>query len=618
MTPRALRAALKRRMDALLAHIRAELDPDLVVAESLIPDRYFRRDLNDVGWRSLEDEDGHRPAGNPTLDYQRVTLWSLGIHTVADTDPEFTTTTRHGRFYIGKALDLVAEGAPVIVAATADNLLGAVGELLAPHTHEAAIMRLVDRWPWTDGREEPRERNWLYLLISWCREVPSSEPVPLAWPAEAAPVDVHQWAQGVLNQAEPGRGDRFAKRVSAMSLMRVRALYGVLSWKSEGMTISGVGLALLFLAAAELEPRAPSMGLLSVERAPVRLATSLAGAHPGDLKRGATLESEPTELVFSWPEQGDDESQLRLPLTPPGAGVLTAVRLRFGPPAVRDVLALYLFTWAARAAAKEAVWWWPDEHLEICGLDDQTKPRRRLARLWARLGNARLRARYKHGRPLDGPVVSTIASDGGAFLLQFHPALYQGVTKTDGKPGDYFWPIPVGLLQLEADRSHGKVHVLAALLGAQWRRKWKADDPEGVVARVSAERLADSLALDGSRGHRSRAAETLLASLEAGKRCGLIERYEVERGKISDLSAMLQIFPAEPVGGRIERPKWIPATGDDLVRWMDTERLTASAVGELLGEKPATVRQWRSRYQGRPLPTRARRALRAALWGAFE
>ena len=498
-----------------------------------------------------------------------------------------------------------------LVGATAENLLGAVDALLPSHVREAAVDRLVDRWPWNDGRNDPHELGWLYLLVSWCRELPKGEPVPLMWPAEAAPADVHEWVRVALNRHEPGKGDRLAE-TTGPDAVRFPL------WGLDFLSLSSGGLALLYLAETELGPRAPTMGLLSVERAPVRLATSLAGAHPGDLARGATLESDPTELVFSWPEQGDDESQLRLPLTPPGAGVLTAVGLRFGPAAVRDVLALYLFTWAARAAANEAVWWWPDEHLEICGLDDQTKHRRRLADLWADLGNARLRARYKHGRPLDGPVVSTIASAGGAYLLQFHPALYRGVTKTDGKPGDYFWPIPVGLLQLEADRSHGKVHVLAALLGAQWRRKWKADDPESAVARVSAGHLADSLALDRTRGHRSRAAETLRASLEAGKRCGLIERYEVERGRISDLSAMLQIFPTGPVGGKIERPKWIPATGDDLVRWMDTERLTASAVGELLGEKPATVRQWRSRYQGRPLPTRARRALRAVRWGAFE
>ena len=166
MTPRALRAALKRRMDALLAHIRAELDPDLVVASFPIPDRYMGRDLKpgDVVWNTLVDEEGNRPAGEPgPLDYQRELLRLWGVATVADTvlsgiawdekecpvpfPLNMADGDKRDRLSAGNALKLVASSAPKIVEATANSLARAVDSLMAANTREAALARLVDRWP---------------------------------------------------------------------------------------------------------------------------------------------------------------------------------------------------------------------------------------------------------------------------------------------------------------------------------------------------------------------------------------------------------------------------------------------------------------------------------------
>jgi hypothetical protein len=533
---------------------------------------------------------------------------------------------------VGEVLDLVDVATPGWPDEMAAEVRRCAEALVVPPLLDAVLARraVAERWPWpADGFSRPGDPWWLFRMMAiaelrrallssgdlnrrWAYGPVEDGMVWPYWPGEAAPLDVARWARSELDRHLGGKP-------TALELAEHAPWGGTES--PEGDYWPGGGLALLYLAERELRPRAPTMALLPVEPPTVRLVTSMAGAHPSVLNRRATLTrephgGEPIELLFSWPEQGDEDTQLRLPLTPPGAGVLTAVSCRFGPAAVRDVLALYLFTWAARAAAKEPIWWWPDEHLALCGLDDQTGRRRRLHTLWEDLHTATLTAKYEHGRPLTGPVVARLATDGAATELRFHPALYAGVTREDGRRGSYYWPIPVDLLRLAADRSAGKVHVLAALLGAQWRRVWDPDNPGDTVARVGAKRLADGMTLDRTRGHERRAGETLETSLDAAVSCGLVERYEVERGRLSDLSAMLRIWPVAT--GKIERPPWIPATGGDLVRWMDTERLTAAAVGKLLGENPTTVRQWRSRYRNRPLPAGARRALRLHLWGPSE
>jgi len=109
----------------------------------------------------------------------------------------------------------------------------------------------------------------------------------------------------------------------------------------------------------------PLVALLSVDRPPVDALRSLGGAHPGEYDIAASVERTSSgSLRYLWP-RGD---RLELGLDGDGVEPLLAVQRAYGAAAVRDLLVLYLQTFMARGAAGESFWWWPEEHLELCGL----------------------------------------------------------------------------------------------------------------------------------------------------------------------------------------------------------------------------------------------------------
>jgi len=364
---------------------------------------------------------------------------------------------------------------------------------------------------------------------------------------------------------------------------------------------------------AKIEPAAPTVALVSVETVPVRTIASLVGAHPQVRDGGAEV----VGLEFRW----KDGSQLELALDSPGDSLLTAIESKYGSGAVRDLLVLYLLTWTARAPAGESLWWWPDEHLETVELARSAENRRRLLAWLDRMSRSRLRAVYRKGKPLVGPLVTVSLTDTRAYRLHLHPALYQGVTKHDGKLGKWWWPVPMAVLRRRADRSAGRIHALAPVLGQFWRldlgRANRGDrEPE---ARIGVERLADALNVRGRtrRGRDSRAAGTLRRTLQVAEDCELIGSWRVERGELDRLTGTLIATPGAlsltAARGQLERPAWIPATGRELIEWTSSLGLTSADLGEALDRSSATVRGWR-RYGDRPLPAQARAALRGLLW----
>ena len=363
--------------------------------------------------------------------------------------------------------------------------------------------------------------------------------------------------------------------------------------------------------------------LVSAERAPTRAMSALTGAHPetvGGTLRGPTGADDPDQLLFSWPDT--QPLQLLMPgLADKGRrGLLAGVGQAHGDAAVRDLLALCFFSWAARASAGQAFWWWPSEHLELVGLRPRCRDtRRRLRRRIARFRQTDLTAHHATGPPLVGPLVAELLSDGQARLLHIHPAFVKGVTGFDGRAGGYWWALPLQLLRMPANRTAGRVHLLGPLLAHSWRAALRhgggdSDPPE---ARFRAERLADLLGLQTVR---SRAATTLKISLDSAAASGLVGEWWA-RGP-GDLARLGGTVHATPGAGalnvlrtrQVARPAWIPATGEELEAWIRDSGATSASAAKLLGTTGGSLRRVVSTHRERPLPSPVRDLLRRHLW----
>ena len=556
-----------------------------------------------------------------------------------------------------EALAVVKREADGMAAELTRHIVYFVRALGAPELTDAVLAHpeVGDLWPWPepwpkrDGvrvewtlwaelRDNLDPTRTLEHTRESQREHNDEDPRPVQagdlwrywWPSDATTGDVAKWAQRALNRLADGRGDaELAKAKAGHMLMNPPLVV------PEGEVLSGGAMALLFLAervARIGHQAAPDVFLLSVERAPVRTLTSLAGAHPEKTERTAAVRrhrasDDLLRLKFHWPDRDPTQLDLEDMSLPAGATPLVAVAHAYGDAAVRDMLALYLFSWVARAPAGAGVWWWPDEHLEVVGLNPRDKDnQRRLRELLDRLKRSRLEARYRTGRPLVGPVVAEVLTDGVARKLHLHSAMYRGVTSEEGDPGNYWWAMPTEMLRLPTNRTAGRVHVLGPVLARKWRAAWSkrkrpGDMPE---ARVDVERLADSLAIQGTQRRQDpRAADTLRASLEAGKSCGLVKSWRVERGNLDRLTGTLYVTPGEQAlevlrTATVPKPAWIPATGADLARWLPTLNISRQDVAKWLGIGDRTLRRLTNTHRSRPLPTRVRAALRRYLWVETE
>lgn len=563
----------------------------------------------------------------------------------------------------GDALDLVESEADRMAAELAEGIAYFARELVLPELVDAVLARedVGERWPWPEDWPErpggPGSVNpgWSALDVLLgdlhpakalersaerghvgARPMEGGDLRRYWWPGEAAPLDVARWARDALNRLESGRGDGEAEKAEAGLILLHRPFVA-----PSGAVLPGGGLALLYLAEREARkgegarPAAPEMFLVSVEAPAVRTMVALGGGHPKALGGGGLTvrgdPGDPVRLTFKWadrdPTQLDLEDLVELP---PGAGPLVAVARAFGDAAVRDVLALYLFTWAARAPAGTGVWWWPDEHLEVVGLNPGDKSNlRRRRELLDRLNRSRLEAHYQTGAPLDGPVVGEMLRDGTARLIHLHPAMYRGVMTPGGDLGSYWWGMPVELLRLPADRTAGRVHVLAPVLARSWRAAWsdqkrkrQAAAPE---ARIGTRKLARMLAIKGTtgegkrKGADARAAKTLQVSLDAAVKCGLVGAWRVKRGDLERLTGTVYATAGGQTvdllrGGGVPRPARLPATGGELDRWRQASGLTFDEAAAVLKIHRGTLGRVVYSHRDRPLPPSVRGALRRYLW----
>ena len=623
-----------------MAKSLVQLLRDRLVAEAKPAQAYFEDHLETVVACSLptaEDEEGmsfeERWAGRNQ--YMDTWKWAdtggwFGPRLVHSPSEKWPAELPHP-LTVGVALDLVASNLDGMADEIARTIEAAVDVLVEPEYQPAVLARrelLTRSWPWPFRKSplwfaryaasfEPRVGpNW---------EDPTGPVTPQTyWHAKAKPIDVARWARDGLNRLNPSMG------TDLYSVTERTGLPEPIAWTTdEGFQVHvpPMGLALLYLAWDAIRlgvPSTPTVALLSVETAPVRLVTSMAGVDARELNRDAEIwtdEADPTRLVFEW----DDGEQIELDYAGADANPLMRIAERYGIAAVRDLLGLYLFTWAARAPAGDSLWWWPDEHLALTGLAQGKDGRCRLRTWLRRMKQTRLKVHYATGNPLSGPVVTESATDGAAYRLHLHPSLYRGVTSESGRPGNYWWPVSVELLRLPADRSAGKVHVLAVVLGQQWRAELRKNPAEPPVARIAVDRLAEKLAIrpQGGRNIERRAADTLRATLEAGERGGLVGGYRVERGNLDALSGVLVITPgAEALRirkeGRVAKAAWLPATGGDVAAWLQRMGLTSDAAGDVLDIPGPTLRRVCSTHRNRPLPPRVRAAFRRHLWPGLE
>jgi hypothetical protein len=542
------------------------------------------------------------------------------------------------------AIAAVERDAEHLVASTADELRAVAEALVAPEFLDAVMRReeVARLWPWGCAAESHARTSddipgcvALTELRDRCPEPLEAEDGPTRdwWRAygDESPANLRRWAASRLNEdADPDAGP--PGLVTPPALKRL----------PDGTAIEWVHVAILYHAERAVQAVTPQRlfaPALDVQRSTVRTFTSLGGAHPELLaKEGAASlsrrrqgdEEGPELIVFRWDD--GTKQQLDLPLDDDlGTSPLLLVGRHYGPSVVRELLGLYSFAWANQADAT-AFWWFPDEHLRLVGLEDTKDNRRSLGERMTLLHRTRLEAHYSDGKPLIGPLVSLALTDGTARKVGIHPALYRGVRASDGKRGEYFWPIPLDLLKLHAKGENGRVHTLAVVAGMLFRANLRERAVESPRIRVG--RLAEHLAVQGRKGESARRlrdermGETLKSTLDAGVACDLLGSYHLEiDGRKSPLAslanpeAVVVFTPGREARaiiatGRHPYPTYCPATGEELVRWLAHSGQSASEAARWLG-LPAHAVQRASAYGARPLPTRVRGALRARLWGAL-
>ena len=571
---------------------------------------------------------------------------------------------------VGRKLDpgLAAEvGAAEVVLAEhlAAEVVRTVDDFVSEDERAAVLRRLELGWRVGGRRDESALLRWplfdehtpiaaaaaLGRLVALVRRSDAGA-VGGGWPVEVAPLDVAKWARAGLDAADRrnivAHGNRVTSKTEyagARDLRWVAEIGGALGeWSfytpdNEWWRYPAAGLALVYVARRRCremsdatEARPPTSFPVDVGTPMQRTSTGLMGADPaGWYSRNraagrAEVRSrgpDVREMIFRWGDEPgrqvtlkfDTEADLQLPFL--------AISRRFGDVAVRDLMALSFFGWAARRPAGDPFWWWPGEHLEIVKVQDETRRRRELVARIEELARSTLEVHYKKGDPLVGPVVTRLLSQGDTVhRLALHPGLFQGVTTKDNEPGSYFWQYPIELLARSA--AGGPVHAAAIQVGHLLRA---AQSEHGAgVASIGVAELVARLRLGG--GRRSdrvvdprvgAALRGVLLDLEA---MGVIRLVDVERGNLDRCEGVVRFTAGEQQAAlfdgdsKIARPAWLPSTGEDVERWQYLAGYTDADAAARLGLSVDTLKSLRREARrGRVLTEESRAAFRRLLWG---
>ena len=404
--------------------------------------------------------------------------------------------------------------------------------------------------------------------------------------------------------------------------------------------LPAIGVAWLHAAEIAIEsgtPRPLTGGLVAVDRIPRHVTAAIAGGEPRAFT-GATstvtrvphedASRAPIRWDFKW--DNGDSAVLDLPFEG-DRPILSEVARQYGPDAVRHLGAMYLFAWLARTNAGQPFWWWPDEHLDVLNLVS-TESQAQLVKLasdpregtslLARLHRTTITTHYRDRQKISAPILGITAWESasgrspGAVSIAFHPAMYEGITSETGDAGNYFWPVPLKLLQRKANAG-SVVHVLPSVLGGMWRMDLRDAKAEGrpCRARKHAGDLVSVLGIRGrgdSRRTDERTAATLRQTLDDARTLGLILDWRVTGGQLDDLSGIVEATASPNMP---QLPPRLPATGDDVAAWLERAGWSQRTAAAHLDVQQRTISRGIER-QNRPIPSELRRAFRRFLWRA--
>lgn len=307
------------------------------------------------------------------------------------------------------------------------------------------------------------------------------------------------------------------------------------------------------------------------------------------------------------------EDQIELTLSE----VLAAVaRSDYGVQAARFLLGVAALTALQRAAAGgSAVIYW-EELAGLLGVKDDRDFRRRASETLGGLAGATIETRFPDRTFWADPLVTVAGFGSVGFSAVIAKALYRGVREESGRIGRHWASVPLEVLP------HPRAALGAVILGSSFRASLSVEG--GPVAQFRASRIADLL------GVRPRGDRSLLGDTQA--RESLAEVYAVlaASGYIADAPALPDagdptlvsrpgaFLAAVLDGGKIERGAVLPATGEELGRYVELARArdgrTVKEVAAELGVGLRTLREALDRGAF-PLSGSVRRALRAVHWG---
>ena len=527
------------------------------------------------------------------------------------------TPTRYG-FTLQDTLDDLASDLPEQATQLALEIRGAVAQALpdAPDLVPAvlAVAELVNRWPlwWYHQRGPILVNLTTYGVLNGVLglKAPETELMIAVWARQREIT----WAPPNVTPAELGRWAH-ERRLLTPDLVAM-IVEGRFTVPSE------IGVLWDVIRRVEAVHPAP-WGLMKVPTGTVSVGTLVALTDPQTTIADAALlhetEDDGTQTaVLEW-----DGNRLELPFTDGAVGVLVELGRRYGPTYTRDGIVLLAHAQAAGVSASQAFWCWPNEALALAGLKPTNENQRAW---WARLEMLHQAQLVVHrgGRTVRAPVVQEVAhggTRGGSVPVQllWHPAIYEDICNEDGTPGGRWWTVPLRLLQLDAKTPH---HAAALVLSRQLRATYKPKQGAvpAVLSRISVERLVDQLRipLESDRKVQHKAAAQITSILDGLREAGVLGSWSHGDGQLDQLQGVITFTAGEAaldaIQGRMPRPpRFVPATGADLRRWLDVSGLTAEAAGDLLGVSGARFRQWLSRYRSAPLPDPVRALLVALL-----
>lgn len=493
------------------------------------------------------------------------------------------------------------------------------------------VQELADRWAWPSSFSIAH--GALSVLVA-SNQWLSDTRLFYEWPPGVTSAELWTWAGSKIEKISP----ESANSLNLTLKKRDETLadgnwplgipwgfpWGTNPIKSIPLTV----LAWLYYAeqtARSVLPAAPKGYLLDIQKPTVRTMKIMNGSHPVSwendegVARSIYADDKTIErIVCRWHDGG----QLELFAdTEENDNIFLELARKHGPAAVRTFHFVYFLYYAQRARAGESVWFWPEECLEICGLQPSKENKAEIQAFIQNMSRSNAEWHFRHGKPLKAPLLACTATDTVALQLKLHPGMYRGVQHEDGTLGTYFWLMPQELLSASVKRNADRVHTLAAIAGGMFRASLnKYGDVR--PAKIGASKLAPDLGIRGRRNRDTdeRSAKTLRTTLNSGVEVNFFSQWEIEHGRLEDLSAVLVLHPSaeaiELVSGRrrIERPAFVPSTGLELADWLKKAGLNATEAGEQIGVPGSTMRRVTATWGARPLPYNVRRALRDHLW----